>query len=279
VLIACGVELFLAPNTYEAIVRIKVEKVMEIDGLPVGYDPYWIQDQFETIQSKVILFRVITNLNLTHIWAVRLKRSEPLRVEDAYDRLRNQIDVRQTRGAAVIQIKVGSVGPVEAAAIANEIANVYRAHRLEQRMEMAQHSIKNLEAELERRNRELTNKLAEVEALKASSGTNGSQARDLDNLKLVTEKLSARLIHEIQEEVESTQRPSPVDIIDLAEPPLHPRYLQKGASAAALVFGGLGAIVLGMATLRIAAIERIDRRLRITRIKSEEIRAHPRHPR
>jgi hypothetical protein len=62
-----GVELFVSPNVYEAVVRLKVEP--DMDGVPANFDPYWLQDQFETLQSKTILYRVITNLDLTQKWA------------------------------------------------------------------------------------------------------------------------------------------------------------------------------------------------------------------
>src|SRR5438477_9661839 len=61
---------FILPESFASTVRMKVEKdtpdvgTLSSDPLPLGFDPYWVQDQFETIQSKVILYQVITNLNL-----------------------------------------------------------------------------------------------------------------------------------------------------------------------------------------------------------------------
>jgi len=50
---------------------MKVEKDSgDVRGLddryaPGGFDPYWVQTEFETIQSKSILNQVITNMNCT----------------------------------------------------------------------------------------------------------------------------------------------------------------------------------------------------------------------
>src|SRR5215468_4188088 len=65
---------FILPESFASTVRIKVEKdnsditpLSERSGVG-GFDPYWVQDQFETIQSKLILHQVISNLNLTKKW-------------------------------------------------------------------------------------------------------------------------------------------------------------------------------------------------------------------
>src|SRR3954454_20975525 len=57
---------FILPESFASTVRIKVEKDgTDVTGLGQesygggGFDPYWIQDQFETIQSKMILYQVI----------------------------------------------------------------------------------------------------------------------------------------------------------------------------------------------------------------------------
>ena len=247
-LAAAGLILFTLPSSYEAAVRLKASKDLpdvSIMANPAPFDPYWIQDQFETLQSKTILFRVITNLNLTRKWSEKFKKPEPLRIEEAYVQLKKQIDVRQTRSTSLIEVHVRSEDPLEAAAIANEIASAYRDHRAELRYEMAQQGIRILEAELEKRNREFTNKLVEIEALRASSGTDGSEARALENLKWIRDKLGERII---QEKAGLVADHSPVDIVDAAEPPLHPRYPQKGMAITALL-AGLGAIVVGTVLL------------------------------
>src|ERR1043166_1760593 len=70
---------FILPESFASTVRMKVEKDapdvgnLSGDRLPLGFDPYWVQDQFETIQSKVVLYTVITNLNLNKRWAEKYK--------------------------------------------------------------------------------------------------------------------------------------------------------------------------------------------------------------
>ena len=75
-LLAHRTVILLSPNSYVSAVRFKPpEKELLAD------DPYWPQDQMETLQSKSILYRVITNLDLTRKCADKLHKLEPLRIE------------------------------------------------------------------------------------------------------------------------------------------------------------------------------------------------------
>src|ERR1051326_4106293 len=68
------------PKIYMASARIKVEPERPIvsmtsDGrdMPI-YDPYFLQTQYEIIQSQKILYAVIERLNLTQVWGADGKR-------------------------------------------------------------------------------------------------------------------------------------------------------------------------------------------------------------
>src|SRR5438477_3247654 len=173
---------FILPESYASTVRIKVEKdsqdVSGIGGerLPAGFDPYWVQDQFETIQSKSILYQVITNLNLNKVWAQKFKEEGELRTEVTYTILKGKIDVRQARNTSVLEIKAFSDDKNEAAAIANMIADVYRKDRLESRKEMASGGIKVLQQELDLQTTEVTNLQATLAKMKEDLGIS-----DIDN--------------------------------------------------------------------------------------------------
>src|SRR2546422_1373988 len=58
---------FILPESYSSTVRIAIEKeagdIAPLDGqrTTAGDDPYWIQDQYEKIQSKSGPYPVITN--------------------------------------------------------------------------------------------------------------------------------------------------------------------------------------------------------------------------
>ena len=174
---------FILPESYSSMVRIKVEKdAPDMEGIEFtsrggsGFDPYWVQDQFETIQSKAILYTVITNLNLNRKWAEKFKQEGELRTEQTFSLLKNQIDVRQYRNTSLIEIRAFSEDNNEAARIANEIAKVYREYRLNSGRQTAEGGIKVLERQYEQQDAAVTNKQAEVDALKIELGISDYEA-------------------------------------------------------------------------------------------------------
>src|SRR5437870_7571632 len=69
VVITATLVTFILPESFSSTARIKVERdVSDIPGLAeprgsFGYDPFFIQTEFEAIQSEVILGRVVELLN------------------------------------------------------------------------------------------------------------------------------------------------------------------------------------------------------------------------
>ncbi|HEY0457332.1 MAG TPA: polysaccharide biosynthesis tyrosine autokinase [Verrucomicrobiae bacterium] len=164
---------FILPESYSSMVRIQVEKDnSDVPGIKegwngaAGFDPYWVQDQFETIQSKSILYQVITNKNLNKKWAEKFKEEKELRTEQTYGFLKRQVSVSQSRNTSLIEIRALSENPEEAAEIANEIAAVYRDSRIAQRQELSARGIKTLEHELALQEASISNKQALVNKLK-----------------------------------------------------------------------------------------------------------------
>src|SRR5687767_3999310 len=76
---------FILPKTYMSMARISVGKdVTDIQPLLAmqsqgGYDPYFIQTEFEKIRSKPVLEKVIENLDLNTKWAKKFGAEGKLR--------------------------------------------------------------------------------------------------------------------------------------------------------------------------------------------------------
>ena len=68
VVITATLVTFILPEAFSSTARIKVERegsdIPELGSLPTAtsYDPYFIQTEFEVIQSEVILDRVIERM-------------------------------------------------------------------------------------------------------------------------------------------------------------------------------------------------------------------------
>ncbi|MFO1475042.1 MAG: polysaccharide biosynthesis tyrosine autokinase [Verrucomicrobiota bacterium] len=163
VVITATLVTFILPESYSGTARIRVERdaadipAMTDRAMMPGsaYDPYFIQTEFEVLQSEVILGPVIDQLKLNEKWASKFGSGEKLKTSETMEILHKNMELRPVRNASVIQIQVYSDKAQEAADIANAIANTYRQHRLEQNREQMKNGIKALEEQWD----ELTTKI------------------------------------------------------------------------------------------------------------------------
>jgi len=237
VTITTTVVTFILPKSYASMVRIRVEKdAPDVGGITErressGYDPYWMQTEFETIQSKSILHQVITNLSLNKKWAEKFKEEGDLRTDLTYQILKSQVDVRQSRNTSLIEISAYSEDNVEAATIANEIAAVYRDSRLKQRTIASTRGIETLQKEWQKQDKLVKEKQAEVDRMKNELGISDYEAqqgisaaslepetlRKLEGLRIEQQAEYAR-ISTLYKKLESLSRPELKKAVMIASP-------------------------------------------------------------
>ena len=237
VTITTTVVTFILPKSYASTVRIRVEKeAQDVQGIGMerqsgGYDPYWMQTEFETIQSKSILHQVITNLNLNKKWAEKFKEEGDLRTDLTYQILKAQVDVRQSRNTSLIEISAYSEDNAEAAMIANEIAQVYRDSRLNQRKIASKRGIETLEKEWQNQDKLVKDKQAAVDRMKNELGISDYEAqqgismsavepetlRKLEGLRIEQQAEYAR-ISTLFKELKSLSRPELKKAVMIASP-------------------------------------------------------------
>src|SRR5271170_1147459 len=137
------------PKIYTASARIKVEPerpTVQMNGgseMPL-YDPYFLQTQYEILQSQKILYPVIERLNLQQHWGGDTKLPEDV----AFRRLKGQLGIRRYRDTSLIEVTVFDHEGALAAEIANTIADYYKDERLEIKREDTQKGIDKLRDEV-----------------------------------------------------------------------------------------------------------------------------------
>ena len=84
VVITATLVTFILPESFSSTTRIKIERdqsdvtpLMGERGGMVSYDPYFIQTEFELIQSELILGKVIEDLDLNREWGKKYANGEP----------------------------------------------------------------------------------------------------------------------------------------------------------------------------------------------------------
>ncbi|MGA4578471.1 GumC family protein [Limisphaera sp. VF-2] len=163
---------YMLPQRYASTARIKVERdITDIRGLtdPLyspGYDPYFIETEFEVINSELILTNVIHDLNLMVKWGAKYAGGEPLKMQEALMLLRSRMDLRPRRNTSIIEIRVVSEDAQEAADIANAIALSYQQHRIEQRKQLSMGGIAVLVERLEEHQRRIDETQKELDRLR-----------------------------------------------------------------------------------------------------------------
>lgn len=121
---------YILPESYASTARIKVEQNFNSGTNGTAYDPYFIQTEFEVIQSQLVLDPVITRLNLNVQWGKKYFNGETLKSTEAREILKGRMSLAPVRNTKLIAITIFSDDRNEAAQIANAIAESYRDYRL-----------------------------------------------------------------------------------------------------------------------------------------------------
>ncbi len=166
VVITATLVTFILPESFSSTARIKIERdqsdvtpLMGERGVMMGYDPYFMQTEFELIRSELILGKVIKDLDLNREWGNKYANGMPLKTPETIRMLKGHMDLRTVRNTSLIEITVLRENADEAAKIANAVADAYRNYRRDQRKNLSEGGIRALEA----RFNDQSNKVAEAQ--------------------------------------------------------------------------------------------------------------------
>src|SRR6516162_3442702 len=112
VVITATLVTVILPESFSSTARIKVERDQsDITGLQgpqgfAGYDPYFIQTEFEVIQSQLILEPVIKDLNLNEAWGKKYGDGLPLKTDETMTLIKSRLALRPVRNTSLIEITV-----------------------------------------------------------------------------------------------------------------------------------------------------------------------------
>lgn len=194
---------FTLPKIYVATARISVrEDSLDIDVFErqfnSGYNPFFLKTQFEVMQSKPMLYEVLQNLDLMQKWAAEYSaEGSSLSRDDAYLILRTSLRINPYRDTNLIDINVYREDRAEAARIANELANVYREYRLNQKRSEIKRAVEALENELQKQKDKVDEAEAELERIRKESGVSllqrGVRADKVRVSQLEADRIAARV--------------------------------------------------------------------------------------
>ena len=165
----------LLPETYMSLSRISVEKdtsdiapLLGMQSGPTAFDPYFIQTEFEKIQSQKVLEKVVERCKLPIAWSP--DGADPLGPVKARKRLEKSIDIRQYRNTSIIELRAYDRNADLASNIAQALAEVYEEHRSNLQKDRVKLGIVSLTTRMEEINEKITDMQGRVDRLRTDLG-------------------------------------------------------------------------------------------------------------
>ena len=174
VLLTAAIVTYFQPREYQSSVFVEVKSTAQNvrifdtsnPNLPM-HDPQLAPTVFQVIQRTGVLYPVIEELKLQDKWAKNGIR--PTR-EQAYQHLRNKLQVDEVRNTDLLQISVYSTDPQEAADIANKIVAVYQNTRVDEEKEIMNRAVTSMNEEVEKQKKKVDDAAAEVARIRDQEG-------------------------------------------------------------------------------------------------------------
>jgi capsular polysaccharide biosynthesis protein len=135
-LIIAGIT-FVLPKSYQGTARLQLHHVAQPGAFS---DPYFLQTEFERIQSRAVLGQVVANLGLTRTWGSRYG-VETLSESACIELLRRMVQSQVVRNTSFLEVCAYSPDREEAAALANAIAHAFKSLRPEAVVEIVDEAI------------------------------------------------------------------------------------------------------------------------------------------
>ena len=162
----------LQPKIYESSAVLRVEK--ENKDLQVfsssfeGFDPVFFQTEFEMIQSKKVLYPVITKLGVANRLSKAMELPDgSINDDQAFMIFRkNYLEVRPFRNTKLIEVVCTSVKPEEAALYANTITDSYEEFRRSEITGRSDSGLKALDGEVQKQKKLVQEAAARIETLR-----------------------------------------------------------------------------------------------------------------
>ena len=192
---------FTMPKTYMSLSRISIEKdtsdiapLLGMQSGPAAFDPYFIQTEFEKIQSQKVLDKVVLRCELTEDWK-RLNGGNLLDPIEARKILKKAIDIRQFRNTSIIELRAYDRDPRKAQEIAQALAVEYQNHRKEAQTARVKLGIKALEGRKEKTDTQILVMQANVDKLRTD--LNISDAAGEDSYSIIEPEIVRRYESEL----------------------------------------------------------------------------------
>jgi uncharacterized protein involved in exopolysaccharide biosynthesis len=240
VLVILGIWLVVSPTIYQSTACVRINHD-QLDASRWGdsrtatsHDPWFIQTEFEVIQSEVILGKVIQDLDLNEEWSKRYAGGERLKTYEAMGLLRARLELRPVPKTSLIEIRVSSDKPGEAARIANAIAEAYKGLRNQQFTQSRQEGLKALEDRFREQEEKVKKARQTIDKLRVELNITDALAREESPSPLMTAETLRKLESlRIESQAEYVRQATMLERLKGLQKELGPEGLAPAMSTAA----------------------------------------------
>jgi secreted protein with Ig-like and vWFA domain len=141
------------------------------------YDPYFVQDEFQTIKSPVVLGKVVDELKLRETWSAQT--GKPVSQSQAIKKLQDKLDLKPVQNTTFVAITAKDSKPDEAAKIANAVAKAYKDFRREEAAQFNQSGLQMLHEKLEEQEKKIAAAKEELARLETKSEPTKTEQADV----------------------------------------------------------------------------------------------------
>ena len=173
VVITATLVTFILPEQFASTATLKIERdKSDIDELSGNsgrfnsFDPYFIQTEFEVIQSETILSNVVDRLDLNNEWGKKYNDGQKFKTHETMAILKGRLDLRPRRNTTLIDIRVFSENPNDAVKLANEIAETYKQWRLDRGYRLTSAGVEALKKQLDLEDEKIGKAKEELDTLR-----------------------------------------------------------------------------------------------------------------
>ena len=162
----------LQPKIYESSAVLRVEKenrdLQVFQASYEAFDPVFFQTEFELIQSKKVLYPVITKLGVANRLCKVMELPEGSISDDQAFMIfrKSYLEVRPFRNTKLIEVVCQSTHPEEAALYANAITDAYEEFRRSEITGRSDSGLKVLDGEVQKQKKLVSEAAAKVETLR-----------------------------------------------------------------------------------------------------------------
>lgn len=215
VVVTATLVTWILPELFASTASMKVLRdqsdIDELSGmssrLGSPYDPYFIQTEFETIQSEAVLTNVINNLDLTRVWGQKYNDGQPLKLNEAVELLRGRLDLRPRRNTTIIDVKVYSDNAKDAADLANAVAESYKRYRITKNQDAVEGGLGSLKLQLLAQEEKIASIKTNLDKLRAEARISEIDTTSLTPVMLTeTEEYKRNVLSRYEAETEYKEK-------------------------------------------------------------------------